>query len=1643
MNQISKRLIAGLLVMLMVLSVLPASAMAAPAADLPANMVDSPILRALEYTGYDVQKQKDDGTLYQPGHYGYTIPTEILSGMHYGNYTSGKETVPDSSTPTGLAPDMAKFMEKGLCCASFVTYYFNYLINVEGAPVQFIMDAINDTGWNSQAVETWEKAMNKLVSTGEMELIGTNQDNVNRDKLTPGDIVIFGTADNRYVHVAIYSGTYQGIDFCIHVGNDRGPEIMPIHWMNNYDNGKKTAPARAFYHIPSGTIYNNNKIEIFKTDENGQPLAGACFVAQSYADPNLKYTIGPTDSNGYAFVEGVRSGEYIVTETVFPENYQSSGQSEWRVSVGFENTNDVVTIRAMNERIYGNLRIKKESEDGIVEGLTFIVTGEGEERTVTLDSSGTALLEQLKPGTYTVTEQTPDRYEPQTAQTVTVVSGQTATVSFDNTLKRGSLKVTKNSEDGLVEGVRFKLSGTSLSGQAVELFAETDANGVAVFADVLISGSTPYVLVEVDPNGWYITPDAQNITIAWNTVSETVVDNTLKRGDLKVTKTSEDGLVEGMRFKLSGTSLSGHPVELYAVTDANGIATFTDVLISGSSPYVLEEVDTAERYIVPEAQNVVIEWNTVAGASVHNALKRGDVKVTKESEDGLNAGVRFRLYGTSLSGASVNLYATTGEDGVAVFEDVLIGSNYTLVEVNTDIRYVIPEAKSVTVNWNEVTECTVENILKKFRLDVLKIDANLYYGDDGVIEMSLKTVSGTEDDYVDEWPWPFGYSQGDATLEGAVYGMFRDGVLLDTYTTNERGRFTTKYYPCGDGYYLMELSPSEGYLIDPWEYYIYVSPGNYTAELNTEHYSVYEDIIRGQIEIAKHTDDGDTKLETPESGVQFEVYLKSAGSYDAAEEWERDIMVIGEDGFAMSKKLPYGTYMVTQLSGWEGRDFIPTFEVAITEDEYIYRYIINNAEFESYIKVTKTDATTGKTIPYAGAAFQIYDPEGNLVTMQYTYPQVTVVDTFYTTADGTLVTPEKLPYGKGYSLVEVQATDGYVLDSTPVYFNVTRPDSEEEDNIIVINVTKGNMPQMGTVTITKTGEIFASVAEKDGMYQPVYKTSGLEGAVFEIFAAEDIVTPDGTVRYTKGEKVDTITTGSESTATSKELHLGKYQLKEIEAPYGMLLNGETVAFELTYAGQEVSVTSTSVSMTNERQKIVLELLKVMEQDETFKLGMNGEISKVSFGLYAAEDLIAADGTQIPKDGLLEIVQCGADGKAVFTTDAPVGSKLYVKEYATDPAYVPSETTYPVEFVYAGQEVAAVVITVNNGETIQNELIRGSVEGLKLDPNKQPIAGAEFGLFWADTTEFTKDNAILIATSDDAGVFRFENLPALKFIIKELSAPAQYVLSEETFEVEITEDAQVITIEVVNEFVLGSVTATKTDKDTAEKLSGAVFKVYADADGDKVFNERTDTLVGKLTETETGIYLLEGLRYGGYFLHEEQGPVNYIPNSEYHYFAITEDGMTVAIETTEGKGFENEAYKGVIKIIKKDAVTGEVLSGVEFGLYDLEGNELARGKTDDEGVLVFEQVRFGKYEILELEPKEGYQKEDRITFVEITRDGQILTIELTNEKIPVPVIPDIPKTGDTSNTTLWICLMVLALAGITVLVVFKRQKGAKK
>ena len=1072
-------------------------------------------------------------------------------------------------------------------------------------------------------------------------------------------------------------------------------------------------------------------------------------------------------------------------------------------------------------------------------------------------------------------------------------------------------------------------------------------------------------------------------------------------GSCQIVKTSEDGKVDGINFTISGNGVN------QTVTTANGGKFQIDNLMPGVYTVTEQSID---KYVPQEVHRVTVVAGQVATVNFNNVLKRGNLQVIKSSEDNLVEGVKFHLYGTSLAGIAVDEYAVTDKNGVATFKDVLISGStpYTLEEVDTAIRYVIPEKQTAPIQWKEVTNRDFTNILKKFSVTVTKSDRE----------------EGT--------------AQGDAKLSGAVYGIYKGDTLVDKYVTDSEGQFTTKEYVCDSDWTIREITPSEGYLLDKTIHKVGAEPKLFTIEHNLVANDVTEQVMKGNIAIIKHTDDGETKIETPENGAEFEVYLKSSGSFEKADKDERDTIVCDENGFAQTKDMPYGVYTVHQTKGWEGREFMKDFDVFISQDGQTYRYLINNANFESYIKVVKKDAETGKTIPYAGAGFQIYDPDGNKLSMTFTYPTPTTIDTFYTDADGQLVTPEKLDYGKGYSLVEVQAPYGYVLDSTPVSFDVTEENSTQEGGITLIKVDKPNMAQKGTISVEKTGEVFFGVnvsgeEDEDVIYQPVYKVKGLAGAVYEITADEDVITPDGTLRYHKGDVVDTVTTDEDGTAKSKELYLGKYNVVETKAPTGMVINKEKHSVELTYAGQDVAVTETATSFVNERQKVKISLEKILEQDETFGIGKNDEIKNISFGLYAKEDVVSSSGTVIPADGLIEIITLDENGVATANTDLPFGS-YYVKEIATDEHYILSDTQYPFTFEYAGQDTETVEIKVNDGKPIENKLIYGSVSGKKIDENGEALGGALIGIFKADETEFTKEHAIMTATSEKDGSFSFAKVPYGKWIVREIDAPEGFVLDDTSYEVNIGENEQVIEVEITDEYIHGNIELIKVDADYPDnKLTGATFEVYKDVNGDGKLNDG-DELIGNLEETATGIYEMKELLYGKYLVKETKAPEGFVLDKGVYSVFIEKDETTYKVENKAGVGFINEAMKGNLKI-KKTSSDGKV-EGFTFRVTGVNGYD-STFTTDKNGEISVDGLRIGEYTVSEVSDNvsAGYiLPADKKVTVKV---GETVEIEMHNE------LRDTPKTGDDRKTGLWVALAGASALGIVATVVASKRKKKKE
>ena len=978
---------------------------------------------------------------------------------------------------------------------------------------------------------------------------------------------------------------------------------------------------------------------------------------------------------------------------------------------------------------------------------------------------------------------------------------------------------------------------------------------------IQLPDSTYYAKELKAPTGYSIDPTVYTIKAGKNKVTED-----FKTGTIKINKTAEDGIISGREFKIT-YSYNGKSLSETAKTNANGIAAFDDLRVYDMSTgkaitYTVSEINVDTRYEVPKAQNVTLTSGDVdltVNVKFNNQLKTGSIKINKQSEDNQNGDREFTITG---NGKTYTI--KTGSDGVAILSDIPVyNSNnekivYTISEKNVPVRYVVPADQTATLTADATTTKTFKNILKKFTVEVTKQDS--------------ETTS----------------AQGDGTLAGAVYGIYRGGELADTYTTDENGYFKTKEYVCGN-YTVQEISPSEGYLLDETVYSVGAEAENYSIEHNPISMTVTEDVLKGKISIIKHSDDGSTQIETPEVGAEFEVYLKSSGSYEAANDSEKDYLVCDENGYAQTKMLPYGIYVVHQIKGLENTEQMEDFEVNISENEKEYFYLLNDAVKKSFVKIVKKDAETGNIIPVSGIGFKVWDcANSEYVSQEINYPSEMILNTFYTDESGSLMLPNELVYGD-YELHEVQSAEGYVLDKNPVPFTI-------DGSVETVVVEKTNTAQKGKISVQKTGNVFASVTalgsaiyiDENGevhesgqtAYTPVFAKENLSGAVFQVIASEDIITADGTIRANAGDVVAELVTDENGYAETDLLYLGKYEVKEITAPDGYVLNAESQFVELTYAGQEIAVRDTvGTAFENDYQGIEISLSKVMENDEKFGISAEESYKNVRFGLFAAEDITAADGSVIPADGLIAEVSLNEDMTAVIAEKIPFG-KYYVQEIATDEHYVLNGKKYLVNFEYMGQEVTTV--SIDCGQFV-NELKRGKIEGIKVNESNEPLENALFGLFAVDTAEFTADNAYMTAVSDENGHFEFDKIPYGEYIVREIEAPTGYILSDESYPVTISEDGEVIEIKAVNKST--KVRISKQDITTGEELPGATLQII-DEDGN-VATEWVST---------DEAHFIEGKLIAGkeYTLRETIAPDDYEIASEIKFTVNTDGSVTEVV-----------------------------------------------------------------------------------------------------------------------------------------------------
>ena len=883
----------------------------------------------------------------------------------------------------------------------------------------------------------------------------------------------------------------------------------------------------------------------------------------------------------------------------------------------------------------------------------------------------------------------------------------------------------------------------------------------------------------------------------------------------------------------------------------------------------------------------------------------GHLKIVKTAEDGNISGIEFTVTGTNF-----NKTAKTDDKGELVLAGLVPGT-YTVTETPSD-KYVKQPAQTVTVENGKTATVSFNNKLDRGDLKIIKTS------EDNIVANIQFTVTGTN------------FNQTVKTDKDGIISL--TNLLPGTYTVTE--------------------APSDKYEEQ--------APQTVKVEYSkTAEVKFHNKIDRGGLDIIKTSEDGIVAdIEFTVTGDNFNHTVKT-----------------DKNGKINIPNLLPGKYTVTEKT--PDRYVDQQSQTVTVENGKTATVSFKNILRRSEIVIQKKDMESKKIIPLAGFGFQIKNADGTLV-------KADGKDTFYTDKTGTIKFPIQLPYGK-YQLIEVKAGTGYVLDKTPIDFNV-------DGSKTVITLEKYNKAEKGTITIFKLGDIYKTVTEEtvteptkatehvtepetlpvttEGTtlptditestepsvavepteevaepkeitrYIPEFEESYLEGAEFEITAAEDIITPDGVVHYKKGAVVDTITTAKNGKAVSKQLYLGKYLIRETKSPYGFIKNSKSYPVTLSYAGETVEVTNTDLTVHNQREKAEVSLKKILERYEKLNIGTETELTKVAFAIYANENITAEDGKFIPKDGLIEIVYCDEEGNVKFGTELPFG-KYYVQEYSTDSHYVIDDTKYEFEFAYS-ENLDVEEVHVNEGKEIENKLKRGTV------------------------------------------------------------------------------------------------TTTKVDEEYPEnKLSGAVFEIYADADGDGKFNADVDILIDTMTESETdkGNYSLGDLPTGGYFMYEKTAPKGFVKDDDYHYFEIKEDGEVANVENKAGVGFINKPITGELEITKRDVATGKLLPNAGFRIKDENGNIVAEGYTDKNGVAKF-KLRYGKYTYEEFDAPDGYILDSKPYSFEIKEDGQIVKAEMTNEKQPTP---DTPQTGDESNMGFFIGLGAIAVGGLIAFLFVKFKK----
>jgi len=1419
--------------------------------------------------------------------------------------------------------------------------------------------------------------------------------------LNSGDTVSISSSANSFtVTVESVSSEDEEASFLVGVPSVELQKMLIPQYGSPYE--LKSVSVQ--FEVPLGSV------AVTKTDAiTGAVLAGAVFELLDTAGNVLQTKT--TDASGIAAFANLQPGTYRVREKAAPEGYTVSVTGTQSVSV---TAGTVSTVTFANDVMTAKIRIVKTDQltQQPLSGVEFSITrlsapagrnGIGEVvAVITTDETGAAETDWLDWGRYRIDEtKVPEHYVDThfSTEIEAYKNGKTYTVEVENDPAKGWIRITKTDAlDGTpIAGIVFDIYANDEYGSELAGSMTTGEDGVAL-SEPLRKGS--YIVREHDNPVGYVSELAQvDAVVLSDEITDISASNTPIQGKIRIIKKDQltGEALSGAEFTI--TRVSGLPShngsndgEVVAIitTDANGIAE-SPLLTWGT--YKVDETVVPPHFVDNDfsTEAVIDTENQTYEIIAENEPAKGWLKLTKTDRKNGNLieGVQFDIYYNDAYGEGLAGTMVTGADGIAISEPLRKG-RYIVREHGETAGYVFEEITlDATVKSDETTELFVTNCPVTVKLKLYKRDTDEYNGDNP----SASTNTRASNDLPEPANISAPATRGDGVLTGAEFQVLAgenitdrqgnvvyakgDVVMNSLKTAGDDASVTTDELWPGL-YEIVEITPPTGYQSSETTFFV---DARSAAAQSTEAVVLYEglktnEIMTGRYAIVKFLGDNEVHddagiVETPEAGAEFEVYLKSAGSYENAREFERDYITTNQYGYAKTKLLPYGVYVLKQVKGQDGYAIKSPIDIFIrgTEDPDDPPILtINNEAIRYRLKFIKVDAETGNTIAVANTAFKLKDGDGNYITKTVHYPSEAIIDTFNTDETGEVTLPETVTYGL-YSVEELVSPEGYLILTEDLNVFVGDEIMNQPGEAYLLEIEIPNEPVKGNIVVEKKGLQLAGFETLTDAYgneiqHPIYEEAYLAGVVFEVHAAETIIGKDGTVWYEQDELVDTITTTASGADASMLLPLGRYYLIETAAPEGYAFDDTRYEADLVYAGDQTPIVETKIALVNEYLPVEITLQKEKEILETTNHN-DGTVTQTIanapgqgfvFGLFNDKDIHYDSGT-LMADTLVATGMTDADGNLTFAGHYPHGD-YYIKELSAPDGWKLNPYDFPITLAPSAQNDS--VIRVALPEAVHDELIYARITLTKTDiTGEQTLPGALIEV------SNSSGKVIYRAYTDENG--QIPDIPVTPgtYTFREVFAPDSYALSEAEMSFTVDEYGNVTgDTDIRDDYT--RVFLRKQNEDGLP-LAGVEFALL---------KEDGSTLMTAVSN-ELGLVTFERIPYGSYTIVETAPPTGYLKSDTSIQLTVDGSFINPTEPITTVVNCPNEI------ILKKVDTEGNPLAGTAFALLNVYGEQIMTAVSDADGIARFVKIPYGQYTLSETQAPEGFSPMEDIS---LTVDG---------------------------------------------------------